>query len=320
MLTLASADRWTEALSGRQSFTVGAEWLLFDEFEITNTQESYWALTSQYAVSNGPIALEFSGFSTNALAGAPLYVPFTDGVEFPVLIGAPREPGRVATGTAASGQYALQGPVSPTLTLGSAGTATITASYVSAVAQLLERATAEPGRIGPTHLRAPAGPGGVRRVVLSATRPPPRNSTLLDTDFTTHIAFYRSTADWDVAGVLGQYPYPVSVFTHATFSPAPSAAKPAALSGPHTWNLTFADPNRSGPFSVGIGLSTEGAVNPNTALPTEFSSQAFLNDHGIDYLLWPATASGASEITYFGATFHFSRAYQNPEWIVLSRS
>jgi hypothetical protein len=319
VLTVSSASRWTEALSDRRSFTVGPEWLLFDQFEITDTQESYWALTSQYSISDGPVALEFSGFSSPSLAQAPLYVPFVDGVEFPVISVPPGSLAVDATGPSGNGLYPLDGNVTPTLSLGPSGSPVITATYTSPVAQLVERVVADSTGAAQIGFTLQPTVGETLSSFSLELTSPPKNSTILSTDYPTYVAFHKSILDWDVTGMLGQYPTPVTVISQGLLNPAPTFVKAPVPSAPHAWDLTFANTNGSGPFFVSLDLSTQGASIDDDALPAQFSTQEFLVQHSIQYLLWPTSSSGAAELSYFGPTFGFSPAYQNPEWTVLER-
>ena len=76
VLTDSTVARWTEALSNRQTFTVGPVWLLFDPFQIVDTQEAYWALNSQFALTNGLTVLSYSGSNTTAFNQAPSYTVY----------------------------------------------------------------------------------------------------------------------------------------------------------------------------------------------------------------------------------------------------
>jgi hypothetical protein len=320
VLTVAPASRWTEALSDRESFTVGPEWLLFDPFQIADTQESYWALTSQYAVSNDRVVLAFSGFSSQVFSQAPMYTPFVQGVEFPVLRVLPGSLSVVGAGPAGTGQFPLDGGHTPVLTLGPLGSSSITAVYVSPVAQLAEVATALPNGSAQLQFTITPVPKETIRSFDLELAPPPGDSTLLSSDVPVNIALSGGTLDWSVQGKLGQYPTRVTVNSQVQFDPAPASARTPALTPPDTWNLSFVDPNGAGPFSVGAELSTQGSSNPAAHLPLQFSTGTFLRNNSIGFLLWPGGPRASAELTYFGATFGFVTAYENPQWIVLERS
>jgi hypothetical protein len=142
---------------------------------------------------------------------------------------------------------------------------------------------------------------------------------VLSTDAPSGIALHGSTLSWSVTGKLGQYPKLVTVASEVAFRPGPVSARTPAASLAHTWNLTFSDPNGSAPFSVGADFSTVGASNPAATLPTAFSTQTFLTNNSIQFLLWPGGSKAAAEIGYFGATFGFSEAFENSQWFVLQR-
>jgi hypothetical protein len=319
VLTVASASRWTEALSGRAAFTVGPEWLLFDQFQIADTQESYWALTSQYAISDNRVALSFSGFSSPDLSQAPMYTPFVQGVEFPVLRVLPGSLSVNASGPEGAGAFPLEGDLAPTVTPGPPGTSEITARYTAHVATLTELATTLPNGTARVQFLVTPAPGEIVRSFSFEVAPPPTESTVLSTDAPSGIALHGSTLSWSVTGKLGQYPKLVTVASEVAFRPGPVSARTPAASLAHTWNLTFSDPNGSAPFSVGADFSTVGASNPAATLPTAFSTQTFLTNNSIQFLLWPGGSKAAAEIGYFGATFGFSEAFENSQWFVLQR-
>jgi hypothetical protein len=222
-----------------------------------------------------------------------------------------------ASGPAGTGEFPLDGSSVPTLGFGPQGTASAVVSYRSAEASLREEGVALPDGSARIQFVVQPTPGEVVHSFSLELAPPPSDSTVLATDRTGVVAWTDGTLHWNVSGMLGQYPVRITVPSRVSFAPTPTVAFPPILSLPGTWNFSFEDPNGSAPFSVTEELSSQDTSNPASPLPSRFSTEDFLANNSIRYLLWPAGERNAAEIGYFGSTFGYVPAFANSEWVVL---
>jgi hypothetical protein len=315
VLTTSSAARWTEGLADRNSFDVGPVWLLFDPFQISDAQESYWALNSQYAITNNQVALSFSGFAAPVLSQAPTYTAYIDGVPFPVVRVVPGTLAVNATGITGNTTYDLDGAMPPTLDAPVGGTDT--ATYQSQGASLVEVAEVLPDGSAAITFTVTPVPGESVHSLAFTLAAPPSDSTTLATDKYGGYQYSDGTLDWWVSGKLGQYPVRQNVTTTVNFSTDPSLSPAPALTGVRSVGLTFADPNGSRPFVVTLHLATPGASNPTKELPSALPTTSFLSANGIHFLLWRSTPDGWVELYYYEATFGFREVFTNAEWAIL---
>jgi len=318
VITVQPTARWTEALALRDAMTVGPVWLLFDPFQIADTQETYWALVSQYAVTNNQVALSYSGFATPVMSQAPMYTAYYEGVPFPVLRVLPGNLYLNATGPQGTQNYPVVGTTPPSLAAPVPNGTSVTVTYQNVVATVVET-----GRVladGSAMVAFVVTPNaGVTVHSLGVTlAPPPSDSTTLATDTVTGLSLSGNTLSWTVTGKLGQYPTQVSIPTVATFSEPPVAGTAVSV-GADSVPLVFSDANGSGRFGVSIRLVSSGASNPTGSLPSALVATDFFDAYNLRFLLWPVTGHGPVEIAYYTATFGFKPVFQNSEWEVLER-
>jgi hypothetical protein len=317
VLTTPSAARWTEGLSERNAFDVGPVWLLFDPFQIDDAQDSYWALTSQYAVTNNQVALAFSGFATPELSQAPMYTAYIEGVPFPVLRVLPGTLAVNVTNSTGTQTESLDGAVAPVLAapVGNSDSAT----YSSPGATLVETATASPdGSAEIVFTITPDPHQSVNSFAFTLGGPPPDSSTL-STDKPGGVQPSDGSLTWWVNGKLGQYPTRQNVTTTVTYPTGGTFTPHPILTGANTYALSFPDPNGSRPYVLAMHLSTAGTSNPTDNLPASLSTLAFLETNGIHFLLWPTNSQGLVEIAYYEAAFLFYPVYTNSEWTILEQ-
>jgi|GEM_PF-2808589 len=318
VLTVQSAARWTEALTNRDAITVGPVWLLFDPAQITTTQEAYWALVSQYAVTNNAVALSYSGFATPVMSQAPMYTAYVEGVPFPIVRILPGSLVLNATGPNGDGACTPVNTGPPTPETGEANPA-VAVTYGCALGTIAEVGTVLPdGSAQVTLTVAPVGGGTVRSLGFTLQEAPTESSTI-HTDSTTAIALDGETLAWSTSGKVGQSPAPARLTTSIGFSEAPVPAAPDPLAAANSWTASFPNPNPSGGFSLVLTFVTPGASNPTAGLPPTISTQGFLDASSVQFLLWPNRSYGSVELTYYEATFGFHTAFSNADWVVLER-
>lgn len=317
VLTVPSAARWTEALSDRDALTVGPVWLLFDPFQITDAEESYWALTSEYTVENSQAALAFSGEATPVMSQAPMYTVYDQGIPFPVVRVLPGTLALTASGPNGSTGYPLT--ATGTFPGGGAGglPPNVTVTYRSSVASVVEVGTALSDGSMRLHFEVTPDAGTTVRSLTVGFATPPSDSSTLATDSVASTSVAGSTMTIGVTGKLGQYPDPAQITSTIHFSGTPTWSSPNSLTLAGSETAVFADPNGSGRFGLEVAFASVGASGTVGPLPAMLSTPTFLQNRSIAFLLWPNQTYGSVEIQYYEATFGFRQVYANPEWIVL---
>ncbi|MCI4318962.1 MAG: hypothetical protein L3K23_02375 [Thermoplasmata archaeon] len=317
VLTPATDARWTEALANRQAFDNGPVWLLFDPFQIVNSEESYWALNSEYAVSNGQVVLSYSGFSTTLYGQAPMYTANDQGIAFPVFRLLPGAVALNATTPSYSGLYSVLPTPAPALSVDAAPPGHGTIVYATGAGTVTETAAPGAGGSAAVQFQVQPKPGAqVRSLVLELAGPPP-TSAMLARDRLLNLSTTPSGLTWVVTGQLGEYPYPAVLTTQVGFSLRPSSERFGGFQGSYGVRAEFPNPNPSQPFTLTITATTDGTSNPTKAFPTAFGTAQFLQSQNIHFLLWPNSSTAPYQVTYYESTFGFQSVYNNPEWVIL---
>lgn len=318
VFTVPGAARWTEALSNRETFTVGPVWLLFSAFQIANTQETYWALTSQDAVTNNHVVLSYSGFATSVLSQAPMYTVYENGVPFPVVRVLPGSIAVEADAGNGTQVYPAMAGVRPTLSVPGPTPESGVITYRTPVATLVETSEIVSNDSAAIEFLVEPEPGASVSGLQFSLASSQGSVPILESDSVTSLGLSGATLDWSVSGYEGQLPDLLTVPSTLTFSEPPTSVTRTPLLGPSAWTLAFPDPNASRPFLLRLTLATPGADNPTHELPSLMDSGAFVVQQGIRYVLWPNSAYEANEVAYYEAEFGFRPVYSNPEWIVLA--
>jgi hypothetical protein len=317
VLTVPSAARWTEALTNRNAYTIGPVWLLFDPFQVTEAQESYWALSSQDVLANNASALSFSGFSTPVISQAPMYTAYVEGIPFPILRILPG--GLLLNASGPNGTHDTSLPAGTLQLLPPSGTSgpTVMITYSTRVATVVEVGSTPSDGSARVTFRVLPTPGVTVHSLSLALSGPPSNSPTLDTDSIDQTNLTASGISLTVSGKLGESPVRAHVTTSVGISPAPRWS--TAHAGLSTWTAVLTDPNGSAPFDASVRFSSSGTGRPNVVLPPSMDTADYLTNHSIAFLLWPNRSYGSVEITYYEATFGFRTVFQNAEWIILGR-
>jgi hypothetical protein len=318
ILTVPTGARWSEALTNRATFDVGPVWLLFDPFQINWTEQTYWAVRSEYAVSDGSVALSYSGFATQAMLQSPLYTVYDEGIPFPVFRVVPNAFFSVnASNGATQGQFPAISGVVPSLRVPGDVPNGGTSVYTGSASSITETSWVGPNAQATfSFVVTPRSGWSVSSIQLPLAVPPGASAEF-GHDRPTNVTFAHGTLQWNVTGPLGQYPYPKTIPTTLQFSDTPTAQTLAKEQGVLTWIATFPDPNGSRPFRFTLVATSSDATNPVGGLPPLFSTTAFLAAHNVRLILWPNGAYDLPQQQYFESSFGFKLAYQNPEWAVL---
>ncbi|HEV2316118.1 MAG TPA: hypothetical protein VGV89_00890 [Thermoplasmata archaeon] len=319
VLTDSSAARWAEALTDREAYTVGPVWLLFDPGQIALTEESYWALNSYVAITDGQSVLSYSGFNTSLFEQAPLYSGYLDGIPFPVFRVLPQSIVLNVSGPAGTGQFPAMQSVRPVLAVPAGNGSTATITYTSPQAVVVEGGAVGPAGLARITFRIAPAAGVAVHGISFGIASPPGSAPELSRDRVGGIDYTGSALEWNVTGPLGQSPSPGEVNSTLTFSEPPSVQSTFANTTAVEWGASFADPNGTRPFTLGISVIAPGLSNPLSALPSPLPTPVFLGNHSIRFVLWPNTPYYQTQQNYLVSTFGFRPAYSNPEWAVLER-
>jgi hypothetical protein len=318
VLTLQSAARWTEALTDRGVYDEGPTWLDFETWQIINSDTAFWALNSQYAVTDGSAILSYTPNSTAVLTQSPMYSVFDQGVIFPVLrilpgalnVTVETPNGSVAIMSNEWGTPMLE--VNPTTgvgdiefanpwfvatftsTLGSAGAATISLTIVAAAGNSLQKLTVPLGS-------------------------PPAGVALLHTPTSQSVTPYGAGFSWLSTGPLGTLPAPVTLNTSGEFTPSPTSMVVSNFPANLTLSSNFAIPSGTSSFTVSLQMATPGTGNPGVTLPLVLGTETFLQTDDIHFLLISSGNAYAPTIDFFQSALGFTTVYLNSQWEVLER-
>jgi hypothetical protein len=317
VLAPSTDARWIEALTNRQAFDNGPVWLLFDPFQIVDAEESYWALNSEYAVSNGQVVLSYSGFNTPLYGQAPMYSANDEGIAFPVFRILPTAVTLNATTPSYSGLYPVLPAPTPAVSVDAAPPGHGTIVFTTGAGTVTE--TAAPGTGGSAAVQfqvQPKAGAQVRSLVLVLASPPP-TSAMLARDKIVTLSATPGGLNWVVTGPLGEYPYPATLTTQVGFSLRPSSERFGGFQGSYGVRVEFPNPAPTQPFTVTISAQTGGTSNPTPSFPTAFATAQFLQGQDVHFLLWPNTPASPWQVSYYESTFGFQPVYNNSEWVIL---
>ncbi len=320
VLTQSQVARWTEALTNRPEYTVGPVWLLFDPFQVVDTEETYWAANSAYAITNSQVVLSYSGFNTSVFSQAPLYSSYVQGVPFPVF--------RVVPGGLILNVTARNGTENIVFTGGLGGNASTaihdsgngTILYQSWAADVIEVGTPLAG--GQAEIQFVVSPHTgvtVHWIGVTLDRPPYGARSLQRGTLTALDYGAGGSLNWSIEGRLGQYPSPVNVTTTIQFSEPAVQQGGGAFANGSAWRGLFPDAHGTSPFVLTLAVSTPSTSNPAQTLPRIMSSAGFYQNQSIHFVLWTNSPFYAEQLYYFEAQFGFRPVYANVNWIILER-
>jgi hypothetical protein len=316
VLTLQSSARWTEALTDRGVYDEGPTWLDFETWQIINSQTAYWALNSQYAVTDDSSILSYTPNSTAVLSQSPMYSVFDEGVIFPVLRilpGALNVTVDTPNGTMAIGANEWG---TPTLQVDSAtglGTMVFTNPWFVAT---LTGALAGLGAAD-INLTLMPSPGNILKQLTVPLGSPPAGVALLHTPTSQSIATEGAGFSWLSTGPLGTLPSPITLNTSGEFTPSPSSMAVSSFPANLTLSSDFTIPSSSSSFTVSLQLTTPGTGNPGVTLPLVLGTESFLQADDIHFLLISSGNAYAPTIDFFQTALGFTTVYLNSQWEVL---
>lgn len=319
VLTLQGNVRWVEAVSVRGAFDIGPTWLLFEPWQIVNAEETYWAFSERYALTNNLEALGFSGgyggIDTSPVVSAPLYAAYIDGVAVP-MVDLPTA--GVQVNATANGTTALEAAGSwnpPVLTIGSGSPPVAYLNFTGPLYNVSESAEVAPARPAEVVFRVTPAPGVlVHDLVLNLAAPSSRDA-LLAAPASAGVTGSGATLTWSVSSLIGPNLAPTTERTTTSFAPAPVSWATSAPGASNAAAVTWSDPG-GGAASYAVTFATAGAANPAIQLPPLLDTAAFLAEHDIRFLLLPTKGNLGFATSYYQALFGWHIVYSNPSWTV----
>jgi hypothetical protein len=316
VLTLQGTARWIEALTGRGAYDESDSWLDFETWEIVNTQSTFWALNSQYAVTDGTAIESYTPVSTPLMSQSPMYSVYDAGVVFPILRLLPGDLN--ATVSTPTGVISVAGDawrpdaVAVNSTTG-VGVVSFSNPWFNATV------TGDLGSPGEAGIRLTVEPlsNDSMKTVTVALGSPPADVALLHAPSSQSVFVTSNGFSWVSAGTLGQLPAPASINTTGTYSPAPASSTISTFPVNATLASTFAVPPAARSFTVDLNLSTPGTGNPGITLPLVLDSSGFLQSRNIHFLFLNAGSAYAPTIAFYQTVFGFTTVYLNAQWEIL---
>jgi hypothetical protein len=318
VLTTQSAARWTEALTARGAYDPGPTWLQYEPWEVTNAQETYFALNSQTGVTNNLLVASYSGYASSALGEAPMVSALVLGVPLPILRVLPGLDMTDTAGSGCPGWSSAAGAGVPALSVSGATFPSGQIIETNSCATTVQSATLAPNapEMWLNYTVTPATGDSVLGFNFTIASPPPRN-TALHAGPVTALAASGTSLTWSSESALGQFPGGTNVTLNGVAFPTPVASTANATNGSGQVSYAFSNPSPSAPLAISFLLSVPTASNPAIVLPTVLSTAQYLSMNDIEFLLLPSTVAYAETLDFLSTTFGFTSVYTNTEWTVL---
>ncbi len=313
------AERWVEALTTRNAYTASSTWLQFYYEEILDNDLSYWALNSEYVVTDDHAALEFSGPNATAFDAFPEYVPYLAGIEFPAArlsLGSLVVTERTGNGTA----VALAEPRWPAMSFALDPDAPVAWATSAPTGFTFNETASLDGSGGATIALSVVPDAGTTLTAVGLALRSPVNARLAMAPGFDGFSYGGGTSfGFSVTGSEGALPTPATVAVAGTLSEAPNPAASYVTPPNNDSELVLDFPVTSGRFDLSIGLSAPGLSNPAVQLPPSFSTPGFLGQYGIRYALLETIPQNAATFALLEREMGFAPVYTNSEWQVLER-
>lgn len=315
--TDTNAAHWGEAVTARDFYVPSyVPYLNFYPMLIGWGQQTYWAVNSRWATTDGLGVASFSGANDTTFPAMPLYSVYEDGVATPVLNLDPTSLVVVYAGSShPNSTEPTWGPAS--VSVASGPPVVISATFVTSSFRLTDQVSVLGAGTARIQLALVPAPGvTVARLHFALGTAPAAEAALHATDVRS-ISATGTGFSWVVNPPPGLGMGPVD--TAGNFSVAPTALTVY----PHLpgMALDFAPATPGGPIDVVVTLVTPGLSNPGSTLPSLLDSRSFLANTGVHEILLPLTPSPESTAAlarYLGAQEGAVLAYSNPQWEVLS--
>ncbi len=319
VLTTETIARWTEAITTRGAFDPGPTWLLFEPWQVQNSEWAYWSLNSVTAVTNNEAAFGFSPAGAGTQAAAPLYAPFVLGIPDPAFRVLPS--GTTFTTTSANGTSGWTLASLPTALSSAQGTAqsALWDNYTAPTGSVVEQVTpATTGGLGWINFTLVPAPGDEITGFSLDLANSPTNDPVLHAGQLMPITATGPTLNWDISSDLGQEPSKTVTSTTTTLSPAPESIAYGEGQVHNSATARFVFSPAPGARTVSVEVRTAGTSNPAVTLPSILSTAAFFQSLNIHFVFLPASANYVTTLDSFRVGLGFREVYANSEWVILA--
>ena len=321
IITVPGADKWARGLTGENSYAPYATTaLLFYPAQQYDSQLTYYALTSHYALTNGQVSVSVRGAAPGLDGGVPDYWIYQSG-NLREILRLPPSYLEAQLVDPSTGQRSTQNvTASPTVTVPSSAanaTGAMVVSFVQPAFYLNLSATIAPAQPWATIVLTATARAPYELTGLAAAVTPPAGSSALAWLNLVPGSFYWSPTGSGGAPITYGNVTPASALKGATdFDP--STGGPTAL-------LDFpAAGNASRSLTGTLNLSTPVAATTAGGSPGAFNAPQIWGYLGVRFILWwnasatsAAAVEPATEAGYLEAEYGLPVIYQNAEWNLL---
>lgn len=319
ILTVPGADKWAAALTRDNAFAPYADVAyLFYPSQETDSELSYWALTSHYVVTDGLVATSIHGVAPSQDTGVPDYTSFVAGSPRPVLRVAPPALDAVVYDPTTSTSAVVAATGTPTVTLPSQVGGAMLIEFHEPSVRIEVSAVVIAGLPDATLTVSAFAPAPYRVVRVDLALSPP-----VGAGATAALEPVAGEFIWHVQGAGQQPP------SFGNVSPASGLAGVSnfdPVTGGPAVLLSFGTGVASGAASVSgsVVLRTPGASTFLPGAARVLSTPGIWADLGARFILMRSSSYAPNpvvalpdEIPYLAAEYGLPVLYQNTEWTVL---
>jgi hypothetical protein len=317
ILTVPGADKWARAITDRNVYAPYTQaTYLFYASQVLDSDLSYYALTSHYAITNGVVSAYVSGVAHPNLNGTPSYGAYVVGNFRPILSAPPTFTTVELVGAGNGTPYSVPVSGSPQVLLPPAGaTSPILLTYVESNFVLSEYVAVAPAGPDVTLTYSLVATGNDRALGLNVTLIPANYTTAIVSPGTFPGEFYWETQTRYSGPLTYGNVTPMGALAGVT-PYYPTSKSPAVL-------LSFRNTSAGGGRVVegAVSLSTPAASALFNVLPPVIVTTQVYSSLGIQFILMrnPAYAPNPSvafpgEVQYLETEFGAVQIYANGEW------
>jgi hypothetical protein len=317
VFTVQGIARWVEALTDRGAFDPGPTWLEFEDWEVSNAEESYFAMNSVTGVTNNLVAASYSGYATTAVSEAPLVTAMVEGVPIPILRVVPGSEQTNSSGPGCSGWTSASASGTPILTLPGPTPESAVIAESNPCASIVQTTVLSPTQ--PTMwLNLTITPqDGAALYGFNLTLASP--ATTVGPLHAANVTAINTTGGqmlWNITTIPGQYPGGTSLQLRGNVVPSPVSVTSNATNRSGIVQYEFRNPSPTQAMSISFVWTVPGTSNPAVVLPTTLSTAQFFAANDIRFLFLPSGRQFAQTIDLLATTFGFVTVYSNSEWII----
>ncbi|MGA8091177.1 MAG: hypothetical protein WB984_01585 [Thermoplasmata archaeon] len=318
ILTVPGADKWARAISERNAYAPYTQaTYLFYQSQILDSDLSYYALMSHYAITNGLVSATVRGITSGNVNGTPGYGVYVVGAYHPVLQVAGADLGVEMVNAVTGATYSARMNPLPTILLPSTPGSPLEIEFNGTGVQVELFVTPTPGDPQLAIVFDAIATGADSVAALNIPLVP---AVYTSAAVALTVAGQFNWRTWSSTGVQGPLTVgnvtPDSALTSTGGTQSPNAGA----------NLSFRSPTVAGARVIGgqLTLWTPTASTLDNVLPSVLDTPQIWTELGVRFILMknatygPAqTVSSAGEIPYLETEFGATSVYTNPEWTVL---